>query len=111
MKRKNGHGLVKNEERILVAALVLNSSDNPRFHGYRLNQHMAASQSKGLVMSTLYRSLGRLAERGLLDSVWELAPNTDQWRRLYQLTGDGLRVATLLSSGETNPSVLGLATI
>ena len=109
MKRKNGNGLVKNEERILLAALVLNNTDKPRFHGYLLNQHLIASQTKGLVMSTLYRSLGRLAERGLLDADWELAPNTDQWRKVYRLTGDGVRVANILSAGESNTANLGLA--
>lgn len=109
MKRKNGIGLVKSEERILLAALALNNSETPRFHGYLLNQHLATSHSKGLVMSTLYRSLGRLADRGLLNSEWELAPNTEQWRRVYRLTGQGVTVATLLSAGETNPKRLGLA--
>ncbi len=110
MKRKHGTGLVKSEERILIAALALNTSDTPAFHGYLLNQHLEATQSKGLVMSTLYRSLGRLAERGLLDSDWELAPNSEQWRRVYRLTGQGVNVATLLSAGETNPQRLGLVT-
>lgn len=109
MKRKYGIGLVKSEERILLAALTLNNTDTPQFHGYLLNQHLASVHSKGLVMSTLYRSLSRLADRGLLNSDWELAPNSEQWRRVYRLTGQGISVATLLSAGETNPKRLGLA--
>ena len=44
---------------------------------------------------TLYKALGRLEERGLLTSAWEDAAAAEgrPRRRLYELTGEGARVA------------------
>ena len=109
MRRKGGQSLVKNEERILIGALELKTQDTPRFHGYLLNKHLVTSHSRGLVMSTLYRSLARLTERGLLKSDWELPANSEQWRRVYELTGEGVQVAAgLTESTSRTDSRVGL---
>ena len=44
---------------------------------------------------TLYKALGRLEEFGLLTSSWEAAETAEgrPRRRLYELTGQGVRVA------------------
>jgi DNA-binding PadR family transcriptional regulator len=60
--------------------------DRPRKwrHGYDL------SQDTGLPSGTLYPILVRLADRGLLESKWEAAPDPGRPpRHLYRLTAKG----------------------
>ena len=104
MKRKNGTSLVKNEELLLVAALSLHNSGVPDFHGYRVNEFLEEN-GRRMVASTLYRILKRLEERGLLESRWEQAPNTDQWRCLFTLTGTGVAVATEVANRPATPTL------
>ena len=51
---------------------------------------------------TLYKALGRLEEFGLLSSRWEDAAAAEgrPRRRLYELTGEGARVAEQALAGE-----------
>ncbi len=57
-------------------------------HGYDL------SKRTGLPSGTLYPILIRLADRGLLHSRWEPAPQPGRPpRHTYRLTADGLRAA------------------
>lgn len=104
MKRKNGTSLVKNEELLLVAALSLHNSGVPDFHGYRVNEFLEKN-GRRMVASTLYRILKRLEERGLLESRWEQAPNTDQWRCLFTLTGTGVAAATEVANRPATPTL------
>ncbi|MDQ3894944.1 MAG: PadR family transcriptional regulator [Actinomycetota bacterium] len=52
---------------------------------------------------TLYKALGRLEESGLLTSRWEDAAAAAEGRprrRLYELTGEGARVAERARAGK-----------
>ena len=51
---------------------------------------------------TLYKALGRMEEFGLLTSVWEDAEAAEgrPRRRLYELTGQGVRAAEQARAGE-----------
>ncbi len=92
MRRKNGDGLVRNEELVLVATLNLHTAGEQSYHGYRLNQYLDEHSSR-LVPSTLYRILKRLQEREYMTSHWEQNPDTDQWRCMFELTGEGVKAA------------------
>ena len=67
------------------------------FHGFGLAQTMREqSGSRSLTAhGTLYKALARLEEFGLLTSGWEDAAAVEgrPRRRLYELTGEGARVA------------------
>jgi PadR family transcriptional regulator len=68
------------------------------FHGFGLAQAMQEqSGSRSLTAhGTLYKALGRLEGFGLLTSRWEetaAAIEGRPRRRLYELTGEGARVA------------------
>lgn len=51
------------------------------------------SRNTGLRSGTLYPILMRLADRKLLDTVWEAAEISKPPRHLYRLTPDGLQFA------------------
>lgn len=104
MRRKNGDGLVSNEELVLVAALRLHNDGDTQFHGYRLNSFLD-EHNKKLVASTLYRILKRLEERGFMESHWEQHPQTEQWRCMFTLTGQGVSVAQEVSAKPTNQAL------
>jgi len=55
---------------------------------------------------TLYKALGRLEEFGLLSSRWEdaAAPEGRPRRRLYELTGEGARVAERVVADAPGPA-------
>jgi len=54
----------------------------------------AIARQTGLASGTLYPILGRLADRGLLETCWEADPPEGRPRRhLYRLTGTGLALA------------------
>ena len=108
MRRKNGTALVKNEEMILVAALSLYNAGINEFHGYRLNSFLEENGRK-MVASTLYRILKRLEERELLESKWEQAPKTEQWRCVFNLTGAGVATATEAANQPTTPTLINPA--
>ena len=77
------------------------------FHGFGLAQTMREQRgSRSLTAhGTLYKALGRLEQFGLLTSAWEDAAAASEGRprrRLYQLTGEGARVAARVRA-ETAP--------
>jgi DNA-binding PadR family transcriptional regulator len=85
------------ETEILGVALSLLRSGQATFHGFGL-AHSMREQSGSRALTghgTLYKALGRLEEFGLLTSRWEDATAAEgrPRRRLYELTGQGARVA------------------
>jgi DNA-binding PadR family transcriptional regulator len=66
-------------------------------HGYAIIQDVAARTGNAVVLSagTLYRSIGRMLEQGLLEEVDERpAPELDdERRRYYRITSFGRAVA------------------
>jgi len=76
------------------------------FHGFGLAQAMREqSGSRSLTgHGTLYKALGRLEEFGLLASRWEdpAAAEGRPRRRLYELTGEGARVAEQGHAGQAS---------
>ncbi len=108
MRRKSGDALVKNEERVLAAALALLNDGEPQFHGYRLVKAFETNPKLTVAMSTLYRCLGRLEDRGLLAGKWR-APDDDRDARpsrFFHLTPDGVQRArdldfTLVMTGNS----------
>src|ERR687894_237619 len=97
MPRRRPGALLPLEREILEAALSLSRSAEPAFHGFGLAQTLRErSGSRALTgHGTLYKALGRLEESGLLSSRWEDAAAAEgrPRRRLYELTGQGARVA------------------
>jgi PadR family transcriptional regulator PadR len=95
-RRKPG-ALVPLESEILETAWSLSRAGDPTFHGFGLAQTMRErGGSRSLTAhGTLYKALGRLEEFGLLTSRWEDAAAVEgrPRRRLYELTGQGARVA------------------
>ncbi len=95
MARRKDGGMVPNEERILVTAWQLHQAGQRSFHGYVLNAAMAEAR-RGLTISTLYRCLGRLEDRGLLESEYRPSEGRGPGTRTYSLTGVGVGVASSL---------------
>src|SRR3954452_19292349 len=97
MPRRRPGTLVPLETEILGVALSMRRSGQGAFHGFGLAQTMREqSGSRALTgHGTLYKALGRLEEFGLLSSRWEdpEAAEGRPRRRLYELTGEGARVA------------------
>lgn len=97
MPRRKPGTLVPLETEILEAALSMQRSGQAAFHGFGLAQTMREQSSSRSLTShgTLYKALGRLEEFGLLTSRWEDAATVEgrPRRRLYELTGEGVRVA------------------
>jgi PadR family transcriptional regulator len=95
-RRKPG-ALLPLETEILGVALSLRRSGHAVFHGFGLAHAMREQAgSRSLTAhGTLYKALGRLEEFGLLTSRWEDAAAVEgrPRRRLYELTGEGARVA------------------
>ena len=97
MPRRKPGTLVPLETEILGVALSMHRQGRSTFHGFALAQSMREQRgSKALTgHGTLYKALGRLEEFGLLASRWEDAAAAEgrPRRRLYELTGQGVRVA------------------
>jgi PadR family transcriptional regulator, regulatory protein PadR len=96
-RRKPGT-LLPLETEILEVALSMLRAGHATFHGFGLAQAMREeSASRSLTAhGTLYKALSRLEEFGLLTSRWEDAAAATEGRprrRLYELTGEGARVA------------------
>jgi PadR family transcriptional regulator, regulatory protein PadR len=97
MPRRKPGTLLPLETEILGAALSMRRSGEATFHGFGL-AHMMREQAGSRALTghgTLYKALGRLEEGGLLTSRWEdtAAAEGRPRRRLYELTGQGIRVA------------------
>src|SRR3954447_26865289 len=97
MSRRKPGTLLPLETEILGTALSMRRSGQAAFHGFGLAQVLREqSGSRALTAhGTLYKALGRLEESGLLTSRWEDAAAAEgrPRRRLYELTGQGARVA------------------
>ena len=106
MPRRKPGSLLALETEILDVALSMLRAGTPAFHGFGLAQTMRErSGSRALTAhGTLYKALGRLEEFGLLASRWEDAAAVAEGRprrRLYELTGEGARVAERARAGTT----------
>jgi PadR family transcriptional regulator, regulatory protein PadR len=93
MPRRKPGTLLPLEKEILRTVLPMRGT----FHGFGL-AHAMREQRRSRALTahgTLYKALGRLEERGLLTSTWEdaAAAGGRPRRRLYELTGEGARVA------------------
>jgi DNA-binding PadR family transcriptional regulator len=98
MPRRKPGTLLPLETEILEVALSMLRAGRATFHGFGLAQTMREhSGSRSLTAhGTLYKALSRLEEFGLLTSRWEDAAAAAEGRprrRLYELTGEGARVA------------------
>jgi DNA-binding PadR family transcriptional regulator len=97
MPRRKPGTLLPLESEILGVALAMRRGGHASFHGFGLAAAMREQRgSKALTgHGTLYKALGRLEEFGLLASRWEdsAAAEGRPRRRLYELTGEGARVA------------------
>ena len=107
MSRRKPGALVPLEAEILEVALALLRSGAVTFHGFGLAAIMREqSGSRSLTAhGTLYKALSRLEEFGLLTSRWEDAAVAEgrPRRRLYELTGQGVRVAEQALAGRVPP--------
>lgn len=107
MPRRKPGTLLPLETEILDVALSMLRLGHRTFHGFGLAQIMRErSGSRALTAhGTLYKALSRLEEFGLLTSRWEDAAAVAgrPRRRLYALTGQGVRVAeqALTAKAET----------
>lgn len=91
------------ETEILEVALSLLRSGVATFHGFGLAALMREQRASRSLTAhgTLYKALSRLEEFGLLTSRWEDAAAAEgrPRRRLYELTGQGARVAEQALAG------------
>ena len=105
MPRRKPGTLLALETEILAVALSLRS-EQPAFHGFGLARAMREQRGSRSLTShgTLYKALGRLEEFGLLTSRWEDAESAEgrPRRRLYELTGEGARVAEQALAGKSS---------
>jgi PadR family transcriptional regulator, regulatory protein PadR len=108
MPRRKPGTLVPLETEILGTALSMQRSGEATFHGFGLAQAMREQRASRALTGhgTLYKALGRLEEFGLLASRWEDAEAAEgrPRRRLYELTGEGARVAERALAGEARRS-------
>src|SRR5687768_10759039 len=108
MPRRKPGTLVPLETEILVVALSMLRLGEATFHGFGLAQTMREqSGSRALTgHGTLYKALSRLEEFGLLVSRWEDAEAAEgrPRRRLYELTGEGTRVAAQALADKAHPA-------
>ena len=105
MARRRPGSLFPLEFSILDSGLLLQATDGS-FYGFALAKHIAGAPGSSLTAhGTLYKSLARLVELGILDAAWEDAAIAEAEgrprRRLYTVTGEGeqahARAAALVS--------------
>ena len=106
MPRRKPGTLLPLESEILGIALSMHRSGEPKFHGFGLASTMREQRGSRALTGhgTLYKALGRLEEFGLLASEWEDADEAEgrPRRRLYELTGHGVRVAEQAGADEAD---------
>jgi PadR family transcriptional regulator PadR len=97
MPRRKPDTLLPLESEILGVALSMRRAGQAAFHGFGLAQTMREQSGARALTGhgTLYKALSRLEQFGLLTSRWEDAAAAEgrPRRRLYELTGEGARVA------------------
>jgi DNA-binding PadR family transcriptional regulator len=107
MPRRKPGTLVPLEAEMLEVVLALRGAGHATFHGFLLAQTMRErGGSRALTgHGTLYKALGRLEGFGLLASHWEDAGAVQgrPRRRLYELTGEGARVAGQIAAETDRP--------
>ena|SRR5215208_6124395 len=91
MRRKRGD-LLPLEAEILRIASELAEQGRPKFHGWRMAQHLEDEGQRETGFGSLYRTLNRLQAHGYLESEW-VPPEKDGLppRRVYQITAEGSR--------------------
>ena len=83
------------------------ATDRPEFHGFELAKLIAEHERSGTLLAhgTLYKALNRLAESGMLTSVWEDAAialgDGRPRRRLYRITVRGELAAASVATSAT----------
>ena len=104
MPRRKPGTLLPLEAEILEAALSMRPAGQATFHGFGLAQTMREQSGAHSLTAhgTLYKALSRLEDFGLLASRWEDPPAAEgrPRRRLYELTGQGARVAEQARAGK-----------
>lgn len=97
MPRRKPGTLLPLETDILEIALSLRGSGHASFHGFGLARTLREQSGARALTAhgTLYKALSRLEGLGLLTSRWEEVATiaARPRRRLYELTGEGIRVA------------------
>jgi len=112
MRRKPGT-LLRLELAVCVAALDLADGGVAEFHGYDLARRLAdaAERRRLTAYGTLYRTLVRLEDMGLLASHWEdpaiPARENRPGRRLYAITDAGEAAVRAARATAAPPSPLG----
>jgi DNA-binding PadR family transcriptional regulator len=90
--------------------LILAALGDGERHGYAVMQEVEAATAGAVRLGpgTLYRSIARLLDGGLIAECDERpAPDEDERRRYYRLTGEGRRAAE--AEARRLERVLGLA--
>jgi PadR family transcriptional regulator PadR len=108
MSRRKPGTLLPLETEILGVALSRLRGGHAAFHGFGLAQTMREHNGSRALTGhgTLYKALSRLEEFGLLTSHWEDAAAAEgrPRRRLYELTGEGARVARQALADNSEPA-------
>lgn len=92
MRRKQGTGLTRNEQKVLAAALRQLHEGGRSLYGYELFATLKEWEGEApMNHGTLYRCMRSLERRGLL--VAEEEATGERIRVCYELTGDGLAAA------------------
>ena len=110
MPRRREGRLVDLEVDILGAGMELQAEDGD-FYGFALAKRIADRSDASALSAhgTLYKALGRLAERGLVESVWEdpeiAAAEGRPRRRLYRVTGAGAAACRAEIEQRTAPAL------
>lgn len=94
MRRERGSGLVRNELRVLTAALDLRQQGVERCYGFELFNHLRTMAGNApMNHGTLYRCLQSLVRRGLLAAVGASSDDDARVSVYYSLTGAGVTAA------------------
>ncbi len=92
MPRRKPGTLLPLEHDLLAAAIEHQLGRNQPTYGYQLAKAIAESSNGLLAHGTLYKALGRLVDRGLMEASWEHDPPPSRpRRRLYLVTGAGIQ--------------------
>jgi DNA-binding PadR family transcriptional regulator len=113
MPRRKQGALLPLETEILELALSMLRTGQGTFHGFGIAQTMRERRgSRSLTAhGTLYKALGRLEEFKLLASRWDDSPAVEgrPRRRLYELTGHGIRVTEQSLASKSLPKAQHLS--
>jgi DNA-binding PadR family transcriptional regulator len=116
MRRKQGT-LIESEVALLLAAVDLKRRGTDRFHGHLIAREIQDATGARLLLAhgTLYKTLARLEDAGLLESEWETPEPTAREsrprRRLYTVTvaGEGALASAL--AAQPRPSRVFVARV